>query len=53
MQPDLEGVGLLRAFGDSSYYYTALMSLGVTLIRANTLAFSLIDKDGPHGIIKI
>ncbi len=29
------------------------MSLGMTLIRANTLAFSLIGKDGPHGIIKI
>jgi hypothetical protein len=23
------------------------------LIRANTLAFGLIGKDGPHGIIKI
>jgi hypothetical protein len=31
----------------------ALMSLGMTLIRANTLAFGLIGKDGPHGIIKI
>jgi len=29
------------------------MSLGMTLIRANTLAFGLIGKDGPHGIIKI
>ncbi len=53
MQPDLEGVGLLRAFGNSSCLYTALMSLGMTLIRANTLAFGLIGKDGPHGIIKI
>jgi hypothetical protein len=31
----------------------ALMSLGMTLIRANTLAFGLIGKDRPHGIIKI
>jgi hypothetical protein len=31
----------------------ALMSLGMTLIRANTQAFGLIGKDGPHGIIKI
>jgi hypothetical protein len=31
----------------------ALMSLGMTLIRANTLAFGLVGKDGPHGIIKI
>jgi hypothetical protein len=29
------------------------MSLGMMLIRANTLAFSLIFKDGPKGIIKI
>jgi hypothetical protein len=29
------------------------MSLGMTLIRANTLAFGLIGKDGPHRIIKI
>jgi hypothetical protein len=29
------------------------MSLGMTLISANTLAFGLIGKDGPHGIIKI
>jgi hypothetical protein len=27
--------------------------LGITLIRANTLAFGLIGKDGPHRIIKI
>jgi hypothetical protein len=53
MQPDLEGAGLLRAFGNSSCLYMALMSLGMTLIRANILAFSLIGKDGPHGIIKI
>jgi hypothetical protein len=26
---------------------------GMTLIRANTLAFGLIGKDGPHRIIKI
>ncbi len=25
----------------------------MTLIRANTLAFGVIGKDGPHGIIKI
>jgi hypothetical protein len=25
----------------------------MTLIRANALAFGLIGKDGPHGIIKI
>jgi hypothetical protein len=31
----------------------ALMSLGMTLIRSNTLAFGLIGKVGPHGIIKI
>jgi hypothetical protein len=29
------------------------MSLGMTLIRAKTLAFGLIGKDGLHGIIKI
>jgi hypothetical protein len=29
------------------------MSLGMTLIRANTLAFGLIGKDGQHRIIKI
>jgi hypothetical protein len=29
------------------------MILGMTLIRANTLAFGLVGKDGPHGIIKI
>jgi hypothetical protein len=29
------------------------MSLGMMLIRANTLAFGLIGKDGPHRIIKI
>ncbi len=29
------------------------MSLGMTLIRANTLAFGLIGKDGPLRIIKI
>jgi hypothetical protein len=51
MQPDLEGAGLLRAFSNSSCKYTALMSLGMTLIRANTLAFGLIGKDGPHRII--
>ena len=27
--------------------------LGMMLIRANTLAFGLIGKDGPHRIIKI
>ena len=53
MQPDLEGAGLLRAFGNSSCQYKTLMSLGMTLIRANTLAFGLIGKDGPHGIINI
>ena len=29
------------------------MSLGMTLIRANTLAIGLIGKDGTHGITKI
>jgi hypothetical protein len=29
------------------------MSLGMMLIRANTLASGLIGKDGPHRIIKI
>ncbi len=37
----------------SSCWYTALMSLGMMLIRANTLDFDLIGKDGPHRIIKI
>jgi hypothetical protein len=37
----------------SSCWYTALMSLGMTLIRANTLAFGFIGEDGPHRIIKI
>jgi hypothetical protein len=36
----------------SSCWYTALMSLGMTLIRANTLTFGLIGKDGPHRINK-
>ncbi len=53
MQPDLEGAGLLRAFGNSSCQCKTLLSLGMMLIRANTLAFGLIGKDGPHGIIKI
>ncbi len=44
MQPDLKGAGLLRAFDNSSYWYTAHMSLGMTLIRANILAFGLIGK---------
>jgi hypothetical protein len=44
MQPDLEGAGLLRAFGISSCCYTAHRSLGMTLIRASTLAFGLIGK---------
>ncbi len=34
----------------SSCWYTALMGLGMTLITANTLAFGLISKDGPHRI---
>ncbi len=44
MLPDLEGAGQLRAFGNSScwYNYTAHSSLGMMLIRANTLAFGLI-----------
>ncbi len=29
------------------------MSLGMTLVRANTLAFGLIGNDGPHRIIQI
>jgi hypothetical protein len=32
---------------------SALLSLGMTLIRANTLAFGLIGKDEPHRTIKI
>ncbi len=44
MLPDLEGAGQLRAFGNSSCWYTAHSSLGMTLIRANTLAFGLIGK---------
>ncbi len=48
-----KGAGLLRAFGNSSCYYKTLMSLDMMLIRANTLAFGLNGKDGPHGIIKI
>jgi hypothetical protein len=51
MLPDLEGAAQLCA--QSSCWYTALMSLGMTLIRANTLSFGLIGKDGPHRIIKI
>ncbi len=56
MLPDLAGVALLCAsIWQSSCWYTTLMSLGLgmTLIRANTLAFVLIGKDGPHRIIKI
>jgi hypothetical protein len=36
-----------------SCWYTALMSVGMMLIRANTLAFGHIGKDGPRRIIKI
>ncbi len=36
-----------------SCWYTALMSLGMMLIRANTLALGLIGKDGLHRIIQI
>jgi hypothetical protein len=43
MLPELEGAGQLRAFGNSSWN-TAHSSLGMTLIRANTLAISLIGK---------
>jgi hypothetical protein len=51
--PDLTGAAQLCASWQSSCWYTALMSLAMTLIRANTLAFGLIGKDGPHRIIKI
>jgi hypothetical protein len=44
MMPDLEGAGQLRAFGNSSSWYRAHSSLGMTLIRANNLAFGLIGK---------
>jgi hypothetical protein len=44
MLPDLEGAGQLKAFGNSSCWYTAHSSLGMTLIRSNTLAFGLICK---------
>jgi hypothetical protein len=42
--PDLEGAVQLRAFGNSSCWYTTHSSLGMTLIRVNTLAFGLIGK---------
>jgi hypothetical protein len=35
------------------YLAIQLLVYGMTLIRANTLAFGLIGKDGPHRIIKI
>jgi hypothetical protein len=44
MLPDLEGAGQLRAFGNSSCWYTAHSNLGMTLIKANTLAFGLLGK---------
>ncbi len=54
MLPDLTGAAQLCASGNpASCWYTALMSLGIALIRANTLAFDLIGKDGPHRITKI
>jgi hypothetical protein len=53
MLPDLAGAAQLVSIWQFSCWYTALMSSGMTLIRANTLAFGLIGKDGPHRIIKI
>jgi hypothetical protein len=44
MLPDLAGAAQLGAFGNSSCWYTAHSSLGMTLIRANNLAFVLIGK---------
>jgi hypothetical protein len=45
MLPDLTGAAQLRASGNSSCWYSAHSSLGMTLISANTLAFGLIGKD--------
>jgi hypothetical protein len=42
MLPDLTGAAQLCASGNPACWYTALMSLGMTLIRANTLAFDLV-----------
>jgi len=42
MLPDLPEAAQLRASGKSSCWYTAHSSLGMALISANTLAFSLI-----------
>jgi hypothetical protein len=53
MLPDLAGVAQLCASGNPAGGIQHLLSLGMTLIRANTLAFGLIGKDGPHRIIKI
>jgi hypothetical protein len=53
MLPDLARGCSAVCIWKSSCWYTALMSLGMMLIRANTLAFGLIGKDGPHRIIKI
>jgi hypothetical protein len=45
MLPDLERAGQLKAFGNSSCWYTAhTCSLGMTLVKANTLTFGLIGK---------
>jgi hypothetical protein len=53
MLPDLAGAAQLCASGNLATGIRHLMSLGITLIRANTLAFGLIGKHGPHRIIKI
>jgi hypothetical protein len=50
MLPDLAGAAQLCASGNPA---AGIQNLGMTLIRANTLAFGLIGKDGPHRIIKI
>jgi hypothetical protein len=44
---------VVRAQVAPLYIPYALMGLGMTLIRANTLAFGLIGKDGSHRIKKI
>ncbi len=44
MLPGLEEAGQLRAFGNSSCWYTAHSTLGMTLIRSNTLASGLNGK---------
>jgi hypothetical protein len=53
MLPDLAGAAQMCESGNPAAGIWHLLSLGMTLIIASTLAFGLIGKDGPHRILKI